>query len=432
MRLPLSQKRLMQQSLTITVVTLLMNTAHATSEQDELQQLKMEVKELRTLIERYQAQTVQTHNTSAQVVLPSAVKSAPLQATSSAAKEGLQLTTAAGSEFNLYGFLRADVQYQAEGGSSIFNRIDDVALDDAHQDKMYSSVATSRLGLDFKKQLGQDKVGGKIEVDFRGSNDTLRIRHAYLTYNNWLFGQTTSTFVATDLMPEMLDFNTNLGGATYRNKMVRYQNKITPQTEYFVALEEANDGLSSTKTSIPALTAKLKYNFADNKGTSSLRGLVTERKTEDDSTLAWGVGLGAGYQLSNDLRIMADYYHVEGDGKFVLYSNDSYLIHPATQKIEKNVFDSVAVGATYQLNSKLRSTLGYGVMLSEDNAFAQIALQNRDSNQNQRLQQAWFNVMYSPVNPLTFGVEYVYGERETFTDEKGQDNRVGAMAKYTF
>ncbi|WP_273777258.1 DcaP family trimeric outer membrane transporter [Acinetobacter sp. GSS19] len=432
MRLPLSQKRLMQQSLTITVVTLLMNTAHATSEQDELQQLKMEVKELRTLIERYQVQTLQTHNTSAQVVLPSVVRPAPLQATSSAAKEGLQLTTAAGSEFNLYGFLRADVQYQAKGGSSIFNRIDDVALDDAHQDKMYSSVATSRLGLDFKKQLGQDKVGGKIEVDFRGSNDTLRIRHAYLTYNNWLFGQTTSTFVATDLMPEMLDFNTNLGGATYRNKMVRYQNKITPQTEYFVALEEANDGLSSTKTSIPALTAKLKYNFADNKGTSSLRGLVTERKTEDDSTLAWGVGLGAAYQLSNDLRIMADYYHVEGDGKFVLYSNDSYLIHPATQKIEKNVFDSVAVGATYQLNSKLRSTLGYGVMLSEDNAFAQIALQNRDSNQNQRLQQAWFNVMYSPVNPLTFGVEYVYGERETFTGEKGQDNRVGAMAKYTF
>lgn len=432
MRLPLSQKRLMQQSLTITVVTLLMNTAHATSEQDELQQLKMEVKELRTLIERYQAQTVQTHNTSAQVVLPSAVKSAPLQVTSSAAKEGLQLTTAAGSAFNLYGFLRADIQYQAEGGSSIFNRIDDVALDDAHQEKMYSSVATSRLGLDFKKQLGPDKVGGKIEVDFRGSNDTLRIRHAYLTYNNWLFGQTTSTFVATDLMPEMLDFNTNLGGATYRNKMVRYQNKITPQTEYFVALEDASDGLSSTKTSIPALTAKLKYNFADNKGTSSLRGLVTERKTEDDSTLAWGVGLGAAYQLSNDLRIMADYYHVEGDGKFVLYSNDSYLIHPATQKIEKNVFDSVAVGATYQLNSKLRSTLGYGVMLSEDNAFAQIALQNRDSNQNQRLQQAWFNVMYSPVNPLTFGVEYVYGERETFTGEKGQDNRVGAMAKYTF
>lgn len=432
MSLPLSQKRLMQQSLTITVVTLLMNAAHATSEQDELQQLKMEVKELRTLIERYQAQTVQTHNTSAQVVLPSAVRPAPLQATSSAVKEGLQLTTAAGSEFNLYGFLRADVQYQVEGGSSIFNRIDDVALDDAHQDKMYSSVATSRLGLDFKKQLGQDKVGGKIEVDFRGSNDTLRIRHAYLTYNNWLFGQTTSTFVATDLMPEMLDFNTNLGGATYRNKMVRYQNKITPQTEYFVALEEANDGLSSTKTSIPALTAKLKYNFSDRKGTSSLRGLVTERKTEDDSILAWGVGLGAAYQLSNDLRIMADYYHVEGDGKFVLYSNDSYLIHPATQKIEKNVFDSVAVGATYQLNSKLRSTLGYGVMWADDNAFAQIALQNKDSNQNQRLQQAWFNVMYSPVNPLTFGVEYVYGERETFTGEKGQDNRVGAMAKYTF
>lgn len=431
MSLPLSKTPLMQHSLAITIAAVLMNTAHAMTEQEEVQQLRTEVQELRTLLERYVSQKAESHTTPyvagmAQPTLPSVQ---PLAAT---ATEGLKLTTAAGSEVSLYGFLRADAQYQAEGGASIFNRIDDVALDGAHQDKLYTSVATTRLGLDFKKQLDQEKLGGKLEIDFRGSNDTVRIRHAYLTYNNWLFGQTTSTFLATDLMPEMLDFNSNLGGGTYRNKMVRYQDKISPQTEYFVALEDANDGLSTTQSRLPALTAKLKQHFAQTKGTAALRGLITERKTEDDSVVAWGLGLGTAYQLNNDLRVMADYFHVEGDGKFVLYANDGYLVNPETQKIEKNVFDSFAVGATYQWNRKLRSTLGYGLMLAEDNAFAATAIEKADHNQNERLQQGWLNVMYSPVTPLTFGLEYIYGERETFTGEKGQDNRVGAMAKYTF
>jgi hypothetical protein len=40
--------------------------------------------------------------------------------------------------------------------------------------------------------------------------------------------------------------------------------------------------------------------------------------------------------------------------------------------------------------------------------------------------------MYSPVTPITFGLEYIYGERKTFNGLKGKDNRVGAMARYNF
>ena len=40
--------------------------------------------------------------------------------------------------------------------------------------------------------------------------------------------------------------------------------------------------------------------------------------------------------------------------------------------------------------------------------------------------------MYSPVKPITFGTEYVYGERETVSGAKGRDSRLGVMAKYDF
>ncbi|MFH3698924.1 DcaP family trimeric outer membrane transporter, partial [Acinetobacter baumannii] len=78
--------------------------------------------------------------------------------------------------------------------------------------KLRSTAKTTRLGLDFNTPVGDAKVGGKLEVDFAGSttdsNGSLRIRHAYLTYNDWLFGQTTSNFLSTHA-PEMIDFSTN-------------------------------------------------------------------------------------------------------------------------------------------------------------------------------------------------------------------------------
>jgi len=40
--------------------------------------------------------------------------------------------------------------------------------------------------------------------------------------------------------------------------------------------------------------------------------------------------------------------------------------------------------------------------------------------------------MFNPVKPITFGAEYVYGERETAAGDKGKDNRIGMMAKYDF
>ena len=56
---------------------------------------------------------------------------------------------------------------------------------------------------------------------------------------------------------------------------------------------------------------------------------------------------------------------------------------------------------------------------------------------NKNLWQAWGNLFYSPVQPVSLGVEYVYGEREAFApaangSKKGQDNRVNLVAIYNF
>lgn len=89
------------------------------------------------------------------------------------------------------------------------------------------------------------------------------------------------------------------------------------------------------------------------------------------------------------------------------------------------------MGLTQQFDQQWRGTVGYGYMKHKnDDRYIQ-ATANKDSI-NENLWQAWANVFYSPTKPLTFGVEYVYGERETFAGASGEDNRVSMLATYNF
>ena len=399
MSLPLIRKPFLIQGLAFTVAILMMNTTQAATEQEQIQQLRDEVKELRALLEQYVPQSKQKTtlpvSDSAQVL--AAQTTTPSSDTNK--KSPLSFQTASGADVKLYGFLRGDASYQAKGGDGIFNRINKVDLEnnEKNSDRFYSTATVTRLGLDFKAPVQGADVGGKLEVDFRGgtNNDTIRIRHAYLTYNDWLFGQTTSTFLATDLQPEMLDFNSPLGIGTYRTPMVRYSGSLNPVTGYAIALEKGSDDNRA-----PALSSKIKYDFAEGKGTTSARALLTEVRSKEafdkdhhqlsanESDLGWGIALGAKYKFTDSLQAMLDYSHVKGDSKFLLYTNNAFNVNPTNYDLNLNEFDAVTVGTTYQITPKVRSTLAYGAMFAKDNnAFAQHAL--LDTAQNKTLQQGW-------------------------------------------
>lgn len=100
----------------------------------------------------------------------------------------------------------------------------------------------------------------------------------------------------------------------------------------------------------------------------------------------------------------------------------------------QNEFNAFQVGATYKILPNLRSTIAYGAMFADDdNKYA--TLLNRAGNKE--VKQAWINFIYSPVQPVDLGIEYINGKRETFApnadgETKFKDNRVGVMARYNF
>ncbi|MCL2913067.1 porin [Shewanella corallii] len=83
----------------------------------------------------------------------------------------------------------------------------------------------------FNASYTHGKVMGFVEVDFYGSdgseavvnNYDPRLRHAFIKYDNWLVGQTWSTFMPLKAIPETLDFGgPHVGEAFIRQTQIRY------------------------------------------------------------------------------------------------------------------------------------------------------------------------------------------------------------------
>ncbi|MEG6544316.1 DcaP family trimeric outer membrane transporter [Acinetobacter bereziniae] len=410
-----NRKSFIIKSLALTVTALMVNTAQAATDSQEIQQLRNEVQELKALLQQQQQQVR---------LVESKVESAPASASSG-------LKSKSGADINIYGFVRGDANYIIEGADDDFNKVSETKGE--AKDKLRATAKTTRIGLDFNTPVGDEKVGGKVEVDFAGNgvNENLRIRHAYLTYNNWLFGQTTSNFLSSHA-PEMIDFATNLGGGTTRIPQVRYAYNLAPTTKLLVAAEEGNSaGVKDTtaiKYSLPVLTGKVTQSYAGGNGNASARVLVENYKDNNirkDKT-GWGIGVGTDFKVADPLKLFADASYVVGNSNYLYGSNSAYSV--VNGDIEQNEFTAVQVGGTYKILPNLRSTLAYGALFADNGT--DFAKANQSANE--KVQQAWLNVIYSPAKPIDLGIEYINGKRETFAGQSYKDNRVGLMAKYNF
>ncbi len=440
----IQSKTMAVNALALAVTLGMSSFAQANGSNTEVDQLRSEVKELRALLEQYVAAkpavTMPAPGTPAQnYPAPAAAPKA----------NGFSFTTPSGTEVKFYGNIRADASYQAEGGSAtrMYNQISTVPLEGSYKgttpleasDRLKTTLNSSRFGFDFKTPTQVGDVAGKLEMDFVGGKDAdqFRIRHAYMTYGDWLVGQTWSNFAITDYMPETIDALGYVGGSVKRTAQVRYTKTFNPNTKLAVGLEDPKDSDATNAMRLPALTARLDQKFANGAGVVTPRVMVAEKKTASDETTAWGVGLGMKYNLTPSTTFKADYYHVKGDSSYIFSSNPGYIANATTTEIlAENEFDSITVGITQQFNPKWRGTLGYGYMKADDNK-EYIAANNalaadKQYSLNENLWQGWANVFYSPVKPLSFGLEYVYGERETFDGKTGEDNRVQATAIYNF
>lgn len=434
----LTTKRIFTKSLIASGLMLAISQAYA-QDQTEVEQLRQEVKELKTMLQNYVNQP--------KVQLSPAVVAEPV-----AKPANVLNTVKSNTEITLYGNVRADASYQFKGPNSMYNLISAVPLEGTeaerkNSDKFQSTLNATRFGLNFKTPIsGDHNLGGKLEMDFFGGagRDTFRIRHAYLTYDDWLVGQTWSNFNALEYFPETVDASLSVGGSLTRVPQIKYTVPVDQKLNLAFSLEDSKAETVTTagtqnfttdpdaKLKLPSATGRINYKF-DNGSALSGRAFLTQKATNhegNDDFLAWGAALGGKYQVTDSTLLRFDYNHIKGDTKNVLWSNMAYVFDQ-NGKMRTNEFDVLTLGITQKISPKLRSTLGMGYMKAkDDNAFA--TLVKDVTTQNESLKEAWINMFYTPVKTLNFGVEYMYGERKTFNDLTGKDNRINFTAIYDF
>ncbi|MDP5030122.1 MAG: DcaP family trimeric outer membrane transporter [Paraglaciecola sp.] len=290
-----------------------------------------------------------------------------------------------------------------------------------------------------------DKLVGVLEFDFQTTPDgnervsnsyEPRIRHAYIQYNNWLIGQTWSTFQDVKALPETLDFIGATDGTIFgRQTMVRYSNK-----GFAIALENPESTITpfgggarivSDDSTVPDLAAS--YTMKQDWGYVQVSGLLRELSYVDQqngadidtSTASYGISLTGKVMLGqDDIRFMLN--SGKGLGRYIGLNTVNGAVLDSNNKLQTIDVTGIAVAYRHLWNEQWRSNLTYSA-LDADNDVSLTGV-----NTTQKTSSVRLNLLYSPTKELTFGGEYSKATRELESGADGDMDRLQFSAMYSF
>jgi hypothetical protein len=310
----------------------------------------------------------------------------------------------------------------------------------------------TRLAITVNRAVDKHKLSASVEGDFQSAPGTqfserttnatdFALRRAYVTFDNWLFGQDWSTFQNVAVLPETTDFIGPTEGTVFvRQAQARYTRKLNDKVSLQFAAENAETS-SITPTSaalvendsdrIPDFVGRL--NFKGKAAEFSLaaigRELVVDTGAFSDEQFGWGVSAGGKVMLGkkNDVRFMLS--GGEGIGRYLglNFAPDVVAISTgANRRIEKVPVLSGFVAGRFYLSEKVRTTLSFSLQqVDNDRAISPLTA-------NKQVWSAFGNIFYSPVKGFDLGIEYRHAERELENGQKGELNRLHVVAKQSF
>lgn len=287
-----------------------------------------------------------------------------------------------------------------------------------------------------------DKVKGHIEMDFgtdlNGNQSstnsyTPRLRHAYVSWNNWLAGQTWSNFQDPSVLPEAGPILGPTEGTVFvRQVQLRYTRGpwvfSIENPETILGPYQGGSRISSDDNNIPDVTAR--YTAKGSDGQFSVAGIVRQLRyqTLAGSTNATGYGVSASGKMALGKRdaIMGMLTAGKGIGRYLGYSLNPDGTLDANGDIDAQGVVAGFVGWRHGFSPKLRSNIYYS-MASYDN---DVDITGLAINKSSRSAHA--NLIYSPVSNVDIGSELIWGRREIESGDSGELYRIHSFVKYSF
>lgn len=260
-----------------------------------------------------------------------------------------------------------------------------------------------------------------------------RMRQAFFRYNDWLFGQTWSTFYNVTTCPENLDFiGPAEGTVLMRQAQVRYTHMAwsfaleNPQTT--ITPFGGGGRIDSDDNTIPDLVVRYRRAGTWGNFTAAVlaRNLEIEEPFATDSALGYGISLGGRHQIGarDDVRWMAS--AGRGIGRYIGLNISSDAVLDVNGKLdpidEIGAFASIRHfwSGTWRTNLTLS-----GLKIDNNTSLTGTSVTNN-------VYSTHLNLLYDPVPRLTVGAEWIYANREIESGESGDMNRLMVSAKYIY
>jgi len=372
----------------------------------------------------------------------------------------LPVAAQADSNVRVYGF--AQVDYTQD-----FNRVDPNWEDALRPSRIPTtdgtfgedgnaiiSVRQSRFGVEGSQQAGDHPLFARVEFDFfgTGANEgkvTPRLRHAYGTWGPILVGQTNTLFMDIDIFPNTIEYWGPAGMVFLRNPQLRYTFIDNDEMRFAMALENPSSDPDPgdirildpalgnnivAREEIPDLTAAFRYNgdWGHVQAAGVLRNigfetLGTPDNEPSDDLIGWGIDLTGSVKVGDRDKFMLGVVFGEG---IASYMNDGGVDIapegvPGDLDGESAPLTGVSIYYDHYWSDELSSSIGY----------SQTDLDNRSFQSGDAFhlgQYASTNLLFTPTENVLFGVEFIYGRREDFDGNSGEDFRLQFSGKYSF
>src|SRR5262245_26050341 len=284
---------------------------------------------------------------------------------------------------------------------------------------------SSRLNVDVRGPTSIGPGRAFVEGDFfpDDNNSSFRLRHAYATVEGWLFGQTWSTFMDEDAMPETLDFESPIAFPQIRQAMIRYTHNLDDQGNYFAfALEDPRSSIiappvpGDTEEPIPDITGRVRWK---NEYGHVQMGLFAgaARFNPDagsaENAFLWGLNLSSKFDLCKHDYGIVQLTYGPGVGR---YRGGITAAPDASGNLEAVEVFGVMGALQHDWNEQWRSNVSYA--WAKANLPGGVA-----ATTTEPLSYLAANVIWQFCDKAWCGIEYLYGCNEPFDDHRGEANR---------
>ena len=346
----------------------------------------------------------------------------------------------------LHGLAEFQILHDSVGLNN--NRFDTASIPvDGGPSQTKFSVNPTQLAISSTTPVIEGRLNTMISMDFNGELDRPepRLRIAYGEYVSdqmgigLLGGQAYSTALDLRAVPETLDFAMPAGLWQTRQPLLRFTKALTEKTIFEAALETP-ENVSYIGEDTDKLTRWPDLSVAGTwlTGGSYLKhlrisGLVRDLRAEDtsgneDSAVGWAIGGSTKIDLPflgprDNLKF--NIHYGEGYGTQIKGGPFEGAFNPVTSSLETIGIFGFYTGFQHFWSERFRSNLVYGYVDPDNPEFL-------DDDTLESTNYAAANLIWSPYQSVTLGVEYLWGRRENKNGDAGDANRIIFSSRFDF